>query len=152
MNKKQVENVLRDYNWMINEIKRQRNLLEGAGTNIVAQSGVESTLPKAKGEIGDPVAREVNRRDKKHTWIYNLERKVLYIQERMSIIEEEREKAVLECLLDGMSMVAVCRHMGLSRSHIYKIKDSIVDKFAQNDHFGHSGHKKQKLRHNKQSV
>ncbi|MFG6116960.1 hypothetical protein ACGTN9_17550 [Halobacillus sp. MO56] len=92
MNKKQVENVLRDYNWMINEIKRQRKLLEGAGTNLVAQSGIESTLPKAKGEIGDPVAREVIRRDKKHTWIFKLERKVLYIQERMLLLKRKERR------------------------------------------------------------
>ena len=130
MNKKQIENALRDYNWMINEIKRQRELLEDAGTNLVAQSGIESTLPKAQGETGDPVAREVVRRDKKHSWVHKLEVKVTFIQERMSIIEDEREKAVLECLLDGMSMVAIGKHMGLSSRHIRRIKESIVSQMS----------------------
>lgn len=49
------------------------------------------------------MARKVVRRDKKYTWIHKLENKVLFIQERMAVIEEEREKAVLEDLLDGMS-------------------------------------------------
>ncbi|SEA53480.1 regulatory protein, luxR family [Thalassobacillus cyri] len=131
MNKKQIEQALRDYCWMINEIKRQRKFLEDAGTNLVAQSGIESAMPKAKGEPGDPVAREVVRRDKKHTWITKLERKVLFIQERMEAIDSEREKAVLECLLDGMSMSAIGHHMGLSRRHIYTIKESIVEKISQ---------------------
>ncbi|MEC3884595.1 helix-turn-helix domain-containing protein [Halobacillus sp. HZG1] len=131
MDKKQIENTLRDYNWMINEIKRQRNLLEDAGTNLVAQSGIESTLPKAQGESGDPVAREVVRRDKKYIWIHKLEVKVSFIQERMAVIEGEREKAVLECLLDGMSMVAISRHMGLSRRHIYNLREKIVDKISK---------------------
>lgn len=130
MNEKQIENTLRDYNWMINEIKRQRELLEDPGTNLVAQSGIESTLPKAQGESGDPVAREVVRRDKKYTWIHKLEVKVSFIQEGMAVIEEEREKAVLECLLDGMSMVAISKHMGLSRRHIYTLKDRIVNRIS----------------------
>ncbi|ELK44189.1 UNVERIFIED_CONTAM: hypothetical protein N8J90_11710 [Halobacillus marinus] len=48
---------LRDYNWMIHEIKRQRDLLENAGTNLVAQSGIESAFSKAQGEVGDPVLK-----------------------------------------------------------------------------------------------
>ncbi|WP_079480580.1 hypothetical protein [Halobacillus salinus] len=130
MNKKQIENTLRDYNWMLNEIKRQRSLLTDAGTTLVAQSGIESVMPKAKGEVGDPVGQEIVRRDKKNKWVSKLERKVLYIQQRMSVITDERERAVLECLLDGMSMVAIGRHMGLSRRHIYNLKDNIIDQFS----------------------
>ncbi|WP_237417336.1 hypothetical protein [Halobacillus litoralis] len=66
MNKKQIENALRDYNWMINEIKRQRELLEDAGTNLVAQSGIESTLPKHQGATGDPVVASLFCVRKKH--------------------------------------------------------------------------------------
>ncbi|MFB4164791.1 DNA-binding response regulator [Alteribacillus sp. JSM 102045] len=130
MEKRQIENALRDYSWMINEIKRQRGLLGDAGTKLVAQSGIESTMPKPQGETGDPVAQEVVRRDKKHTWIRKLEKKVLFIQERISVIENEREKAVLECMLDGMSMIAISKHMGLSRRHIYNIKETIVYRIA----------------------
>ncbi|WP_241657141.1 hypothetical protein [Halobacillus salinus] len=79
MNKKQIENTLRDYNWMLNEIKRQRGLLEDAGTNLVAQSGIEPVMPKANGETEDPVSQEVVRRDKKNKWVSKLEHKVLFI-------------------------------------------------------------------------
>ncbi|RWZ59876.1 DNA-binding response regulator [Halobacillus fulvus] len=129
MNRKQIEDALRDYNWMINEIKRQRDLMKEPSPNLVAQSGIESTLPKAVGETGDPVAQEVIRRDKKTRWVHRLEEKVLYIQQRIHVIESERERAVLECLLDGMSMVAIGVHMGLSRRHIYNLKENIIRKF-----------------------
>ncbi|WP_245690065.1 hypothetical protein [Sediminibacillus albus] len=78
MNKKQIADTLCNYHWMVNEIKRQRELLKDAGTNLVAQSGIESAMPKAQGDSGDPVVREVIRRDKKHTWIDKLEKKVVY--------------------------------------------------------------------------
>ncbi|WP_029265714.1 helix-turn-helix domain-containing protein [Virgibacillus alimentarius] len=135
MNEKQIENALRDYNWMLNEIKRQRSLMGYDGGNLVAQGGIESVMPKAQGEPGDPVAQEVIRRDKASKWVIKLENKVLYIQERMNIIQDEREKAVLECMLDGMSMIAISKHMGLSRRHIYNIKEAVVYKIAHFAHF-----------------
>src|SRR5699024_11570578 len=65
MNKREIEQALRDYNWMIKEIKRQRELLGHIETNIVSQSGLESSMPKAQGVTSDPVALEVIRREKK---------------------------------------------------------------------------------------
>lgn len=129
MNEKQIEQALRDYNWMINEIKRQRELLSHIiGGNVVAQGGIESTMPKAQGETSDPVAQEVIRRDKNNDWLNKLESKALFIQKRMSVIQDEREKVILECLLDGLSMSAIGRHVGLSERHIRRIKDTIVSK------------------------
>lgn len=146
MNKNQIEQALRDYNWMINEIKRQRDLMDYDGGNLVAQSGIESAMPKAKGQTSDPVALEVIRRDEKSKWVEKLEEKVLFIQKRIPIITDEREKAVLQCMLDGLSMVAIGKHMGFSRSHIYAIKESIIEQFE------HFGHKKHKVTNEKQCV
>lgn len=141
MDEKQIEQALRDYNWMINEIKRQRALLADPTGKVIAAYGDEAGMPKAQGETSDPVFREVIRRDKKSKWVEKLEKKVLFIQERISIIENEREKAVLECMLDGMSMSAISQHMGLSRRHIYTIKSAIVDKIAHSSHFAHFAQK-----------
>src|SRR5690625_1739696 len=140
MNKHEIEQALRDYSWMIKEIKRQRELLgDYEGGNLTAHI---DDMPKTKGVTGDPVADEVVRRYKSSRWLNQLEVKVSYIQKRIPIITEERERAVLECMLDGMSMSAIGRHMGLSRSHIYNIKESIIKQFA---HFGHNGHIRQKM-------
>ena len=138
MNKKEIEQALRDYRWMINEIRRQRELLNDINPSVTAQGGIESSLPKAKGTTGDPVAMEVIRRDKASRWVQKLEKKVTFIQERIHVIQEPKEKAVLECMLDGLSMKAIGQHMGLSRSHIYNLKESIIEQFV---HFGHFEHK-----------
>lgn len=140
MNKEQIEQALRDYRWMINEIKRQRKLMgDYKGGNLVAQGGIESAMPKAKGVTGDPVADEVVRRHKNNRWLNHLEEKVSFIQERIPIITDQRERAVLECMLDGLSMKRIGQHMGLSRTHIYNIKESIIEQF---EHFGQIEHKK----------
>lgn len=137
MNEKQIEQALRDYNWMINEIKRQRELLSHIGGNVVAQGGIDSVMPKAQGETSDPVALEVIRRDKTNKWVENLENKVLFIQKRIHVVTDPKEKAVLECMLDGMSMVSIGKHMGLSRRHIYTLKNNIISQIA---HFAHNSH------------
>jgi len=131
MNKREIEQALRDYSWMIKEIKRQRELLgDYEGGNLTAHI---DDMPKGKGVTGDPVADEVVRRDRNNRWLNTLEYKVSYIQKRIPIITDERERAVLECMLDGMSMMAIGKHMGLSRQHIYRIKESIL---LQMLHFG----------------
>lgn len=53
----------------------------------------------------------------------------------MYVVVDECKKAVLECLLDGMSMGAISNHMGLSRRHVYNLRDDVVDRIAQNAHF-----------------
>lgn len=128
MNKQEIEQALRDYNWMINEIKRQRDLMDIKGGNLVAHI---DDMPKQKGRTGDPVAMEVMRRDKASKWVQKLEEKVLFIQKRVPIIKDEREKAVLQCMLDGLSMRSISHHMGLSERHVFRIKDSIVAQMAE---------------------
>ncbi|MED4977207.1 DNA-binding response regulator [Weizmannia sp. FSL K6-0777] len=132
MNKKEISAALKDYHWMINEIQRQRKMLENeVGGNLTAQYGIDDTMPKGKGGTGDPIFREVIRREKKSKWIAKIEKKVLFIQEHINCVQGERERAVLECLLDGMSVIAISRHMGLSERHIFRIRDCIVDRMAE---------------------
>lgn len=133
MNKKQVGKILRDYHWIINEIARQRKMMNDVNIMITGQYGIEASLPHGKNGKSDPVAGEVVRREKKSKWIAKLEEKALYVQQRASVITDEREKAVLECMMDGMSMVAIQRHMGISKSHLFRIRDDIIDKMIAAD-------------------
>ncbi|BBN99176.1 helix-turn-helix domain-containing protein [Sporolactobacillus terrae] len=132
LNKKEIAKILRDYHWMINEIARQRKMMIEVNQSITGQYGFEGSLPHGKNGKSDPVAQEAIRREKKSKWIEKLERQVLYIQKRIHVVTDERGIAVLECLLDGMSIRAIARHMGLSERHIYIIRDRIVTEIADN--------------------
>src|SRR5699024_12287503 len=100
---------------MLNEIKRQRQEIEYYdGGNLVAQGGIDSVMPKAKGGTGDPVAMEVVRRENKSDWILKLERKVLFIQKSIQVIKDEIEKAVLECILVWMCINTIGHHLVLT--------------------------------------
>lgn len=131
MTKKEIANILRDYHWMTNEIARQRGLLVDAGENLTAQYGIQMVMPKGSG-TSDPIYIEVQRRVKKTKRVERLEKKVKYIQDRVYLIENEREKTVLDCLMDGMSMIKISRHMGLSERHIYGLRDSIAETMMKN--------------------
>jgi hypothetical protein len=130
MNKKQIEQILKDYSWMMNSIRIMRESLMDAGEGLTAQYGDEAGMPKAKGITGDPIYREVLRREKRRKKLNEYKNKVLVIQERMHLVKDEREIEVLHWLLEGKSYRWIGMHMGLSHSHIRRLKDSIVEKLA----------------------
>lgn len=132
MNKKEIESALRNYYWMVKEIARLRAILEDAGENIVRQLDEDADMPKPKGKVSDPVYLETVRREKHWRRIEKLERKVKFIQENIDCITDDRERTVLDCMLDGMTLVAIALHLGTSEKQVRRIKDSIVDRIAEN--------------------
>lgn len=128
MTKHEIEQTLRDYHWMIREIERLRELLGDAGERVVRNYELLD-MPKPQGGRSDPVALEASRRERHWKKLRAYERKVMYVQERLDIIQDERERTVLDCMLDGMSMRAIAHHMGLSRRHVRNMIDHIVDQF-----------------------
>jgi len=128
MEKHEIEQILRDYHWMIREIERLRNLLGDAGERVV-RNYETLDMPKPQGGKTDPVAIEAARRERSWKKLRTYEQKVMFVQERIDIIQDERERTVLDCMLDGMSMRAIANHMGLSRRHVQNLKDNIVEQF-----------------------
>lgn len=130
MKRAEVDQILKDYHWMINSIKIMRDSLADAGDGLTAQYGIEATMPKAQGTTSDPIYREVARRSKRWKKIYEYEKKVLSIQELFHKVHEERECEVLYWLLEGKSYRWIGQHMGLSHSHIRRLRDNIVDNMS----------------------
>ncbi|AST93018.1 hypothetical protein BC6307_18015 [Sutcliffiella cohnii] len=132
MNKKEIENILKDYHWMINSIKILNSSLIDAGEGLTAQYGDEAGMPKPKGMTGDPVYREAIRREKRYQVISKYKAKISVIQGRLHLIKDDRELEVLHWLLEGKSYRWIGAHMGLSFSHIKRLRDSIVEQLCQN--------------------
>jgi DNA-binding NarL/FixJ family response regulator len=130
-NKFQIYGILKDYHWMLHEIKRIDNYLRGTDFSGTAQYGIEATLPHAIGIVGRALENEVIRRNKKSESMIEYAKKVNFINERMNRITDEREKVVLDCLLDGLSITAISKHMGIGRTRVTEIRDGIVDKLAK---------------------
>lgn len=141
MNKKEIENALKNYHWMINSIKIMRESIDAEISSKTAIYGLEATLPKPQGVPSDPVFADVVRRAKYWKKIKKYETEVKYIQNRMHRITDDRESEVLYWLLEGKSYRWIGNHMGLSYSHIKRIRDSIVDQLydGPNDTNGTDG-------------
>ncbi|UQX56148.1 LuxR C-terminal-related transcriptional regulator [Cytobacillus pseudoceanisediminis] len=128
---KQIESILKDYHWMMNSIKVLRDSIKDAGEGLVGQYGVAAGMPKAKGTTSDPVYKEIARRERRYSVIKKYEAKISVIQDCMHLITDNKEIEVLHWLLEGKSYRWIAMHMGLSHSHIGRIKDSIVKKMSE---------------------
>jgi len=53
VNKREIEEILKNYHWMLNSIKLEREALKQIGGNLSAKYGIEASLPKAHGQSGD---------------------------------------------------------------------------------------------------
>lgn len=126
-----IEDALRNYHWMVREISRLREELNSAQPNVTASYGVEASMPKGNGTT-DKTLGEVVRRDRRFKTLKKFEKKVMFVEEYSTCIKDDREIAVLNCMLDGMSIVAISQHMGFSERKVYMIKDDIVKKMLKN--------------------
>lgn len=126
-----IENALRDYCWMNKEIARLTDELKVVNTKCTAQYGIEAAMPKGGG-TSNPVESEIISKDRKSKTLEKFLKKVSFIDKHSSCIDDDRQLTVLNCMLDGMSMVAISQHMGFSERKVYTIKDEIVRKIKEN--------------------
>jgi uncharacterized protein YerC len=130
VNRYEIADILKDYHWMMNSIKLLRESMTSAGERIVRTYDMDSDMPKAQGGTSDPVFQEIARREKRWKKIYEYEEKVMIIQQRMNLIKDEREAEVLHWILEGKSYRWIAIHMGLSPSHIGRLKDNVINILA----------------------
>ncbi|QPA56294.1 LuxR C-terminal-related transcriptional regulator [Lysinibacillus sphaericus] len=124
-----LDSMITDYHWMVNAIKEMRSeMVIGAKT---AQYGIEATLPKAAGGVGDPIMQEAIRRSKNIKRVAEYERKLLEVQMLVDRVTGDRELQVLNWMLDGKSKRWIAANMGLSHTHIQNIKDNIVEQMVR---------------------
>ena len=130
------ENLLQwivDYSWIIESIEEARQPVAKINNNSyigakTAMYGIEATLPKASGSTSDPVFTEVQRR------VYSLncrikeyEQKIAEVQKRIPYVVGDREVEVLHRLLNGNSMRAIGKHMKLSSTTIFRVRNNILN-------------------------
>ncbi|HJF34341.1 MAG TPA: DNA-binding response regulator [Sporosarcina psychrophila] len=131
MTEKQIEQLLKDYHWMINSVRIMREGLNEVGGNFTAQYGLEAAMPKAAGGHSDPIYQEFSRREKRWKKISDYEQKIKMVQDNIHLITVDREIEVLHWLLEGKSLRWIGNHMALSDRHIGRIKDTIIRKMSQ---------------------
>jgi DNA-binding NarL/FixJ family response regulator len=129
-NKYQIYGILKNYHWMLREIQRIDKELSTTDFKGTAQYGIEATMPRAQGIVSRALENEVLRRCEKSKKLVKYCEQINFINERSPRIIEEKEKVILDCLLDGMGITAISHHLRTSRKHINELRDNIVDKLA----------------------
>ncbi|MED4886171.1 LuxR C-terminal-related transcriptional regulator [Lysinibacillus fusiformis] len=88
---------------------------------------IEATLPKASSGTSDPVYTEVQRRVYSLNYrIKEYDQEIAEVQKRISLVHGDREIEVLHRLLDGNSMRAIGKHMKLSSTTIFRVRNNIL--------------------------
>ncbi|AVK84430.1 hypothetical protein C3943_13050 [Lysinibacillus sp. B2A1] len=134
------ENLLQwieDYSWMIESIEEARQPVAKIDNNSyigakTAMYGIEATLPRASGGTSDPVFIEVQRRVyTSNKRIREYEIKVSEVQKRIPLVQSDREVEVLHRLLDGDSMRGIGKHMKLSSTTIFRVRNNILNQMIK---------------------
>lgn len=108
--------------------KADNNSYIGAKTAIY---GIEATLPKSSGGTSDPVYTEVQRRVYSLNRIKEYVQKIAEVQMRIPLVTGDREVEVLHRLLDGYSMRAIGKHMELSSTTIFRVRNNILSQMLK---------------------
>jgi|SRR5690625_3119791 len=126
-NRHEIYGILRDYHWLVKEIERIKSEL-----NITESVGVASYSDEPRGSgVSNPIESEVIRREKKYDRMKKYLSRVDFINEKATNITDEREKVILDCILDGMRMSAIANHLNISRHTANQIRDMIVVKLDE---------------------
>jgi hypothetical protein len=126
-NKHQVYGILKNYFWMLREIQRIDSELSRTDFKGVAQYGISASLPTGKGLVSKTLENEVVRRNLKSERLIDYIDKVNFINANMHKVTDEKENVILDCLLDGLSISAISRHLGTTRKQVNIQVDNIIN-------------------------
>jgi DNA-binding NarL/FixJ family response regulator len=149
MMKWQLEEWIRDYNFLLREISRLERILNKVsfgGSSLVAQYGMEAAMPKGSRGISQAELNELDSREKR---LFRYTEIVNHLEKAEGMLDNEKYRVVYDCMLEGMSYRSIAKHLGVSRDTIYKMKEEILELIAQK---GQKDHIQQLLKLEKVSV
>ncbi|WP_238933346.1 hypothetical protein [Brevibacillus choshinensis] len=124
------EEDIKDYRYMMVEIKRIQNYMNEIGSGTVSLYGAEFGQPRGKGIVSNRTHAEVAQRERKWKRLANLQASVDRIHRAADSITDKKERVVIEALLDGERNVVIAKQIGVSRQKYYNIKRTVIMKMA----------------------
>lgn len=126
MNADQLKQAIQNYSWTIREIDRLYNSLRFTDFKSV-EAPNDSLVSLKEQYVSNPIAGELMRKNAKSKRLARMEADVLFIQQNMSKVTDEKQKTILECMLDGMTPMEVVRHMGIGRTTVWRHLDKAIE-------------------------
>lgn len=135
-----IESMLRDYPWMKKEVERLERILYGYSTPMkswgVAQYGIEATMPRGSSGKSQAELRHMDiKEERQHKRLTVLRNRVYALEMAAELLENEKDRVLYDCILDGMSYREISYHIGISRSQVKKFKESILNQLSQKSQF-----------------
>lgn len=129
MMKCQVEEWIRDYNFMQREIARLNTLLNTPhfGSQKLTAYGIEATLPKGNGGISQAELRQLDIRERR---LIKYEMIIEFLEAATNLLVDEKQSVVYDCMIEGMRYTVIANHLGFSRDKIRKVKGEIIGNIA----------------------
>lgn len=127
----EIEEWIRDYNFMLREISRLSRILnkvEFSGQKLVATYGDKAGMPRGSAGISQAELRQMDRREKR---LRKYETIVDFLERSTEEIEDEKNRIVFDCMLEGMKFREIALHLGVSRETVRRIKNDIVCHLCQ---------------------
>ena len=141
---KEIENVISDYHWMSREVDRLYTILWGSAgpkpfsERLIAQYGIEATLPKGSSIKSQAELEAMDRRERKLIEkLQRYEAMTTAVEKDRDLLEEELHRTIYDCMMDGMSYRAIGKHLGISRGKFYREKETILNTLSQKDQKSH---------------
>jgi RNA polymerase sigma factor (sigma-70 family) len=134
MIKWQVEEWIRDYNFMLREIARLNRILNKPDfrkQKLTATYGDEAAMPKGSSGISQAELNQLDRREKR---LYKYLAIVEYLDKVVDELDDEKQKVIYDCMLEGISYTQIAEHLECSRDTLRKVKEGIVAKVANKVH------------------
>lgn len=117
---------IRNYYWMANQISESE-----ANTFIAAtEYSIEATMPKEPHKTSDPTYRAVQQRLRGEERNERYLRQIKALENAVASLEDERERIVIEGLMDKLTLHKIGLVLGISKQAAYEIKESAVQKLA----------------------
>jgi DNA-binding CsgD family transcriptional regulator len=133
---KVIEDLLKDYFWMRNEVKRLSKLLYGVNIPMkswgIAQYGIEAAMPKGSSGKSQAELRDLDIREERlYKRLVSYQEKVYAIEIAADFIKDEKSRIVYDCLLEGMSYQEIANHLGISKDKVRDMKKGIIRQLGQ---------------------
>jgi len=129
MNYNDIEQALRNYHWMLNQVERLERELANVEPSLIPPYGIEASMPKAN-QISDKVGKTVIKRDEESRHLKKLKAKIAFIDNGLKNIENDLEKAVMLCIMDGLSQFQISQHFKISEGKVSSIKSHIIKRMS----------------------
>src|SRR5699024_10687560 len=121
--RKKVLSIIKNYHINIKAIQDNKKYYPSVG---VAQGGVDSAMPKARGITSDPTAQVAIQKANRHDYFAQLQTDIKYLQDRLDRVPD-RLRETLDLRLAGCTVQEIYHYTKKSQATIYRELNEIAD-------------------------